>query len=183
MAVLHSDKTLEKLTEYLKAEEGTVYLNDQEEELLKRVLMAHGLFHTGKYGNTEINRIIRQQFSCSYNTALMAMRAAQIILGGVSIYNRRYMAALHLDEVISDIQAARESGNLDLMAKLHATKAKLIELLPSDAPVRDITPAVINFNIFRADVPAPRLSPEQALIKARHFLNLPSTEPSINAGH
>lgn len=175
MANLYSDQTLEKISQYLKSEQGEVFLNDQEEELLQRLMMAHGLFHTSRYTNIEINRIIRTQFGCSYQTALMAMRAAQIVLGGVTVYNRRYMAALHLDEVSADLLKAREEGDKEMVAKLHATKAKLIELLPADAPIKDITPAVINFNILKTDLPS-TLTLQQALANANSLLNrLPST--------
>jgi hypothetical protein len=171
MAKQHADKTLEKLIDYLTADEGTVYLTDQEETLLKMVEMAHTLFQAHEFPTWKINRMLCRHFDCSSQTAHMVMHDAQVIFGSRSIYNRRYMAALHLDEIIADMTKARNTGDADLLMKLHAIKNKIIELLPADAPVRDITPAVINFNIFKSEAPPARLTVAEAMTKAQELLN------------
>lgn len=172
----HSDKTIEKLTKYLISDEGEVLLTDGEEQTLAVIQMAHGLFSSGRYKTLEIRRMICHQFGISTNAAHMSMRSAQIIFGGKTVYNRRYMAAAHLDEIINDMVEARADGDTDRLVKLHAVKAKLIELLPAEAPIRDITPAVINFNMFSTNLPT-KLSTEDALANAARFLQI-STLPT-----
>lgn len=170
MAKQHSDKTLEKLIDYLTSDEGTVDLTFQEEDLLKKVEMAHTLFQAHEFPTWKINKMLCRHFDCSQQTAHMVMHSAQVIFGSRSIYNRRYMAALHLDEIIADITKARNAGDTELLIKLHAIKNKIIELLPADAPVRDITPAIINFNIYKSDAPPMRISVSEALAKAQQLL-------------
>lgn len=178
----HSDKTIEKLTKYLTTEEGTVVLTDGEEKMLEVVLMAHGLFSTGRYRTLDIRRILCNQHGISTNAAHMSMRTAQIIFGGKVVYNRRYMAAQHLDEIIADMVQARADKDDDKLIKLHAVKAKLIELLPADAPIRDITPAQIVFNIYRQQVPV-SLSLQDALQRAAQFLQPRPLSETIEIEH
>ncbi len=132
----HADRTFEKIKDYLTQEEGTVYLNDYEEKLLRMILMAHDLFQSRKYTVWQITRMLSHCFSCADSTSQTAMRDAQIIFAAKLVYNRNYMAAMHLDEIIAEINAARNRGDWDMVYKLHQVKNKAIELLPAETSPR-----------------------------------------------
>lgn len=170
MAKQHADRTIEKLKDYLTSEEGTVYLTDYEEQLLRMIMMAHNLFQSRQYTTWQITRMISHCFSCSDHTAQTAMRDAQIIFAARIVYNRDYMAAMHVDELIQEINAAREREDWDLMHKLLQEKTKAIGLLPAETSAKDIPPAVINFNLFKETVAPNSLPSDQAMILAQQYL-------------
>lgn len=179
MAKQHADRTIEKLKDYLTSDEGTVDLTYREEELLRMVLMAHDLFQSRKYTAWQITRMISRCFSCSDQTAQMVMRDAQIIFAARIVYNRDYMASMHVDELIQEINAAREREDFDLMHKLLQEKTKAIALLPAETSPKDIAPAVINFNVFKPDVAPTSLPADQAMVLAQQYieqLHIPEAE-------
>jgi len=179
MAKQHSDVTIEKLTNYLTSPEGTVVLTDKDEQTLKLVNMAHDLFHAQRFTTHKIASIMCHHFGCSKESAHMAMRTAQIIFASKNIYTRAYMAELHLDEIVSDIAKARDSGDMETVVKLHAIKNKIIDMLPSAVVARELPPANINFFIYEESVNAPEMTIKDAVAKATAYLSKAVQEAEI----
>ncbi|MDR6565452.1 hypothetical protein [Chitinophaga ginsengisegetis] len=170
MSKRHGDQTLEKIKSYLTSPEGTVYLNDKEEDLLNKVIMAHHLFQSRKYGTFQMIRLLAKCYSISEASAQVIMHDAQIIFGAIKVYDRTYMASLHLDEIIADMVKARESGNDSMLMELHKLKNKAIDLLPIENSTKDTPPAIINYNIFASTINRPAVDLKAALIKGRQLL-------------
>ncbi|SKD10111.1 hypothetical protein SAMN05660461_6011 [Chitinophaga ginsengisegetis] len=170
MSKRHGDQTLEKIKSYLTSQEGTVYLNDKEEDLLNKVIMAHHLFQSRKYGTFQMIRLLAKCYSISEASAQVIMHDAQIVFGAIKVYDRTYMASLHLDEIIADMVKARESGNDSMLMELHKLKNKAIDLLPTESSIKDIAPAVINYNIVATTINRPAIDLKAALLKGRQFL-------------
>jgi hypothetical protein len=170
MGKQHADKTIEKLRDYLLSDEGTVYLTDREEELLKMVRMANDLFNAHKFSSWQIAKMVSRAFDCSTETAQMVLRDAQILFGSTAIYSRNYMAGLHLDEVIHDMAVARENGDTETLLRLHVIKNRIIELLPLESAGKNTAPAVINYFIYKDQVSTPTMSTAKALEVAAKWI-------------
>ena len=168
----HADKTLEKIKDYLTAHEGEIVLSDKEEELCNMVIMANQLFQSRKYDTWQMTRMLSKCFSCSDATAQMAMKDAQIIFGAKTVYNKSYMAALHLDEINADMIKARERQDWSMVMDLHKIKNKAIEILPTDTSAGDITPAMVVFNIMSGSNVGSGNPIETSLQRAKQLLSV-----------
>ena len=165
----YSDQMIENIKDYLSSPEGDVILTDKEEELLTIIRVCHELWVSNKYTATEISRIINKQFACSIPKAQMAMRAAQLIFAATLTYNKEYMAALHLDNVRSDIREAKVRGDWDAVIKLRAIETKAIELLPV-ATEADPAPLIINYQILPDKIKRPVLPISDAMLAGMSML-------------
>lgn len=165
----YSDQMIENIKAYLSAPEGDVLLTDKEDELLTIIQCCHELWVSNNYSATEITRIIQKRFACSIPKAQMAMAASQMVFAARIIYNKEYMAGLHLDDIRADIRAAKAREDWDMVTKLRAIETKAIELLPVAADA-DPAPLVINLRIHAGNIKRPVLAPSEAMIAGMAML-------------
>jgi hypothetical protein len=164
----YGDQLIENIKAYLSSTEGDVILTDKEEELKEIILSCNDLFRANELSATEITHTIQKQFSCSIAKAQMAMRATQLVFA-TGVYNKEYMASIHLEDIRADIRLAKARGDWDAVIKLRAIETKAIELLPVVADA-DPAPLVINLRIHAGNIKRPVLPVSDAMIAGMQLL-------------
>jgi hypothetical protein len=120
-----------------------IALTVEQEELFVRVSYTDNLLRSRKYKRDDIIRMIIAKYQVSNYRAAQDITDAHKIFGETRRLNKNYLISHHIEDIGLQIQAARDTGRLDLLPKLNDNFNRAIELIPDEPEDDDIRPARI----------------------------------------
>jgi thioester reductase-like protein len=171
---------VETIIDYLTAEEGTVYLNDEQEYKLQRIYKIDELYSMNRYTKKELLNMHSKHFAQGFNASRQDLEDAGVVFGTAKKTNKRYRMAMHVDRIEDIVIKLMRTANYEQLAKMMDTLTKAIQALPEDSETAKQMPTIIlNFtqnNVALTDVKEPdAMATAQAYFKAKGIdLDIPT---------
>jgi hypothetical protein len=210
MEKLKGDTNRESIELYLVSEEGMVELTDQQKKLLKRWEYADELIRIQEIRSREtIAQLIMKRFQVGRTTAFQDIVNAEGVFASSTPLNKKYRVGLRIeflerkiDELYGNVKQFEPDpdapedpedpfakiGRIQLneeyitqAAQLEKVLQKYYQIYPDTAPVK--SPRITVYNIQNNVLPAPGVSVEDAIERARKMINLnPREDGGANTG-
>ncbi len=165
---------------YLQSEPGSVQLTDKQKELLARWSYADETIRSTEVRKREvIAQMIMNKFTVSKQTAYQDIVNAEDVFSSSTPLNKKYRVQLRIEFLETKIDELYEAKEYIAAVMLEKTLQKFYQDYPDITPPR--SPKNIVFNVQNNIMPAPGMSAEEALQKARNIINLKPNNPDAGA--
>lgn len=143
----HAKKSnLECVVDFLLSVPGELVLNDEQNELLKRLEMVDELFRSGKYNKRDIAALVAKRCEVSASQSRRDVEDAEFAFGSTKRTNKAGKLFRHYDRLESLYLSLIAAGNHELAIKVADQMTKALAIMPEDqAPNRAATPIIMNF--------------------------------------
>jgi transcriptional regulator with XRE-family HTH domain len=166
-----------------------ITLNSEEEKILARWEKADFLMRQGM-AYTDIILKLTGDFQISKFTADNDISSAQEVFARSRKLNKRYLAHLHLEDIMQDLKLIRkklfklENGEQTIpdekemmaLAKLHDSYTRQLNAIPDDIQHSDVQKPVIIFELAGAPVEVPMDVAKAWLLSEKFIQDLPEAE-------
>jgi hypothetical protein len=159
---------VETIIDYLTAEEGTVHLNDEQEEKLQRIYKIDELYSMHRYTKKELLNVHCKHFGQTFNSSRQDLEDAGVVFGTAKKSNKRYRLAMHVDRIEDIVIKLMRSPNIEHLAKMMDTLTKAITALPEDSEGAKQMPTMI-FNITQNNVSLTEVKESEAMSAAQAY--------------
>jgi hypothetical protein len=166
-----------------------ITLNSEEEKILARWEKADFLMRQGM-AYTDIILKLTGDFQISKFTADNDISSAQEVFARSRKLNKRYLAHLHLEDIMQDLKLIRkklfqisegqqcipDEKEMMALAKLHDSYTRQLNAIPDDIQHSDVQKPVIIFELAGAPVEVPMDVAKAWLLSEKFIQDLPEAE-------